>query len=364
VKESQPARAVEPFSASRTIGVEITLKEYGANDIDRWVAAQRGGGKRIGYTCGAFDILHAGHIDYLQRARQFCDCLLVAVNSDRSIQAYKSALRPINPEQARMAVVAGLRCVDAVTLLDEERPLSQLLRWRPDLYIKGGDYARDKLRSADAVQAYGGQVIVIPVNIPTSTTAIIGRVLAVTAHAEPQRAAQQGRVVFLDRDGTLMRDIPFLSDPAKVELLPGVGKGLAELQRLGFRLVLVTNQQGIGLGYHSTCDMIRVNQALFRALAPFGVEVSRVFYCPHSAADHCGCRKPGTQLLEAAIRHFSAVAQDCYLIGDRASDVMAGEALGCPSVLVGGETSLEGSHTAASFMDAVAWIRSREARRC
>ena len=108
--------------------------------VDEWLHGERAAGHRIGFTCGSFDLLHTGHVQYLSKARQQCDRLLVAVNSDASVQRYKSPLRPINPEQDRMTVVAALAAVDAVTLLEDDRPIHLLLRWKPDLYIKGGDY--------------------------------------------------------------------------------------------------------------------------------------------------------------------------------------------------------------------------------
>src|SRR5580765_6178190 len=118
--------------------------------MDEWVAAERAEGRRIGFTCGSFDLLHAGHVQYLGAARELCDRLIVAVNSDTSIFRYKSRLRPVIPERERMYVVAGLAAVDAVTLMEDDRPLSLLMRWKPDLYIKGGDYSKDSLRSGDA----------------------------------------------------------------------------------------------------------------------------------------------------------------------------------------------------------------------
>ena len=114
----------------------------------RMARRREAAGRRIGFTCGSFDLLHAGHVQYLGAAREFCDRLIVAVNSDASIFRYKSKLRPVVPERERMYVVAGLAAVDAVTLMDDDRPLSLLLRWKPDLYIKGGDYSPEALRSA------------------------------------------------------------------------------------------------------------------------------------------------------------------------------------------------------------------------
>jgi D-glycero-D-manno-heptose 1,7-bisphosphate phosphatase len=293
-------------------------------------------------------------VDYLARSRAHCDALLVAVNSDWSIRQYKNPHRPICSESERMTVVAALESVDAVTILNDLRPLAQIQRWKPDFYIKGGDYATRPLRSADAVTEYGGQVVMIPVSHQVSTSQIVERILAIERTAPPavlSCVAPKG-IVFLDRDGTLLKDRPYLSDPAEAELLPGVGEGLAELQRAGYRLVIVTNQQGMGLGYFSVREFIAVNTALFRLLAPFGVTISRTYYCPHSAADACDCRKPAAGMLVRALQEFGVDPQRCFMVGDRDVDVVAGAAAGCSSMLVG-----KGGHT--TFAEAAAWILSR-----
>lgn len=279
-------------------------------------------------------------MQYIARAKQCCDRLLVAVNSDDSIRRYKSPLRPINPQDERMYVIAGLADVDVVTILEEDRPLSLLLRWKPDLYIKGGDYAASSLRSGKAVEEYGGEVVVIPPEFRTSTSGVIERIAGVLRHSEPDRlpAGAVRGLVLLDRDGTLIRDVPFCDDPAQVELLPGVGEGLAALQAAGFALAIVTNQQGIGLGYYTTRQMIAVNQQLFRALAPYGVRIAKIYFCPHTAADGCGCRKPKGGLIRRALREFETTAGRTFLIGDTAADRGAGQTEGCRTILVGGET--------------------------
>jgi rfaE bifunctional protein nucleotidyltransferase chain/domain len=316
------------------------------DQVSAWLTAERAEGRKIGFSCGSFDLLHPGHVQYLHLARQRCDRLLVAVNSDASVRRYKSPLRPINPERERMYVVAALESVDVVTLLDDERPLSLLLRWKPDLYIKGGDYAPSSLQSAKAVENYGGSVEVISSDFPTSTSAKIERIAAIAAHGiQPKGKRVQPRgLALLDRDGTLIRDVPYLNDAEEVELLPGVGQGLQELQAAGFALAIVTNQQGIGLGYTTRQEMISVNQRLFRALAPFGVLISRVYYCPHTAAERCECRKPGTAMLRWAMEDFGVPAGRAVMIGDTAADVEAGAAMGCRTLIVG-----EGG---ASFLEA------------
>jgi rfaE bifunctional protein nucleotidyltransferase chain/domain len=333
-----------------------------SNDqVDGWIAELRNAGRKFGYTCGAFDLLHAGHVDYLARSRARCDALLVAVNSDWSIRQYKNPHRPICSELERITVVAALESVDAVTILNDVRPLAQIQRWKPDFYVKGGDYVTSQLRSAEAVTAYGGEVVTIPVSHKVSTSQIIERVLAIERLALPSPlmgAAPKG-IVFLDRDGTLLKESPYLSDPADAELLPGVGEGLAELQRAGYRLVLVTNQQGIGLGYFDVREFIAVNAALFRLLTPFGVTISRVYYCPHSAADACECRKPAAGLLLRALREFGIEAERCFMVGDRDVDAIAGAGAGCSSVLLGAGGSEGPWPRFATFAEAAAWILNR-----
>jgi rfaE bifunctional protein nucleotidyltransferase chain/domain len=333
------------------------------DQVDEWIRGERSAGRRIGFTCGSFDLLHPGHVQYLARARAQCDRLLVAVNSDASVRRYKDPLRPVNPERDRMYLVAALAAVDRVTILEDDRPLALLLRWKPDLYIKGGDYQNSSLRSASAVEAYGGSVLVIPSDFHTSTSATIARVAAIAAHQapEPLEARPRRGLVLLDRDGTLIRDVPFLSDPAKVELMPGVGEGLAALQAAGFALAIVTNQQGIGLGYYTTGDLIAVNQQLFRALGPFGVRIAKIYFCPHSAADECACRKPGTAMITRALRDFAVTPDHAFVVGDSATDAAAGKAAGCRTILISGAGQCD--YRAADFADAARWIASTEDRR-
>jgi D-glycero-D-manno-heptose 1,7-bisphosphate phosphatase len=314
-------------------GDKILSKILSMEQMDRWVAAEKSAGRRIGFTCGSFDLLHAGHVQYLGAARKLCDRLVVAVNSDASVSRYKSPLRPVNPERERMYVVAGLAAVDAVTLMEEDRPLSLLLRWKPDLYIKGGDYAQDSLRSADAVKEYGGKVAVVKSDFETSSSKLIERIGLLNAYAEP--ATPGGSflgLVLLDRDGTLIRNVAFLHDPAKVEILPGVIDGLLKLQAAGLRLAIITNQQGIGLGYYTIQDFIAVNQRLLRELGAAGIRISKIYFCPHSLAEQCSCRKPATGMITRAMRDLGVAPDKTFLVGDSDEDMQAGAHAGCQTV--------------------------------
>jgi rfaE bifunctional protein nucleotidyltransferase chain/domain len=129
---------------------------------------------RLVFTNGVFDLLHPGHVEYLEAARALGDHLLVAVNSDRSARGLgKGPGRPVAGEQARCRVVAALEAVDRVVLFDAPTPLDLIARLQPDVLVKGGDYSRDTIVGADLVEAAGGRVVTIPLLTGYSTTALV-----------------------------------------------------------------------------------------------------------------------------------------------------------------------------------------------
>ncbi len=305
-------------------------------EVDHWVQSTRAQGETVGFTCGAFDVMHAGHAHYLAKAKARCGRLLVAVNSDESIQRYKSPLRPVNPWAERAFVVASLEAVDCVTVLDEDRPLGLIERWKPDFYFKGGDYAASSLRSSAAVEAYGGQTLVIASDFPgSSTTALFERIQALALHETPLPALpeQPAGLVLVDRDGTLVRDAAF--DPTQVELLPGVVESLRQLQTAGFLICIVSNQQGIGLGYFGYRDFIDGNRKLLRLLGKEGIGIRKIYFCPHSLGERCECRKPAPDLLLRAMHDLQVNADRTFVIGDSAADMEAARAAGCTGFYVG-----------------------------
>ena len=142
------------------------------------VKGWRGNGRRVVFTNGVFDILHPGHLRYLQAARAEGDALIVAVNSDRSVRANKGTSRPVNPEQERAEVLAALACVDAVVIFDEETPAEIIRRLEPDVLVKGADWPADQIVGRDTVEARGGRVVRVAVEEGFSTSAIIARARA------------------------------------------------------------------------------------------------------------------------------------------------------------------------------------------
>jgi rfaE bifunctional protein nucleotidyltransferase chain/domain len=140
------------------------------------VARLREAGKTIVFTNGVFDLLHPGHVRYLQRARALGDALIVGVNSDRSARANKGPSRPVNPEDERAEVVAALACVDAVVVFDADTPLELIAALQPDVLVKGADWAADAIVGRDVVESRGGKVVRVPVERGHATTAIIEKI--------------------------------------------------------------------------------------------------------------------------------------------------------------------------------------------
>ncbi len=132
--------------------------------------------KVIVFTNGVFDLLHPGHVRYLQRARALGDALIVGLNSDRSVRAIKGAGRPITPEAERAEILSALASVDGVVVFDEETPHDIIAALQPDVLVKGADWAEDAIVGRDTVEARGGKVVRIPVEAGYSTTAIVEKI--------------------------------------------------------------------------------------------------------------------------------------------------------------------------------------------
>jgi rfaE bifunctional protein nucleotidyltransferase chain/domain len=141
-----------------------------------WAGGLRGAGRRVVFTNGVFDLLHPGHIRYLDEARRQGDALIVAINSDRSVRANKGPDRPVTTEAERAEVLAALACVDAVVVFDEATPDAIIREVQPDVLVKGADWAADRIVGRDTVEARGGTVVRVPVAPGWSTTSILDRI--------------------------------------------------------------------------------------------------------------------------------------------------------------------------------------------
>lgn len=154
------------------MGKILTLDSAVAETAD---IKDRGG--KVVFTNGCFDIIHAGHVRYLGKARELGDCLVVGLNSDSSVRGIKGELRPIVPEDERAEVLSALEAVDMVVLFDEPTPLGLIEAIVPDVLVKGADWAEDEIVGSEVVKSHGGRVKRVELVEGRSTTNIIGRIL-------------------------------------------------------------------------------------------------------------------------------------------------------------------------------------------
>lgn len=176
----------------------------------------------------------------------------------------------------------------------------------------------------------------------------------------------ENRAVFLDRDGTIMEDSSYVGDVERVVLIPRAAEALRRLRDAGYKLFVVTNQSGVGRGYFSREAVEQIHAHLDEQFGKSGIRFDRYYVCPHHPEDHCECRKPKPKFLRDAAAEFGLELSQCYMIGDRPSDIQAGINAGTRTVLVltgaGRETLTQGtvtpSHVAEDINAAVNWILS------
>ncbi|MFY1626307.1 D-glycero-beta-D-manno-heptose 1-phosphate adenylyltransferase [Micromonospora sp. WMMD723] len=196
-------------------GTHPTL--VGTGELDAIVADHRRAGRSVVFTNGCFDVLHPGHVRYLEQARALGDLLVVAVNSDSSVRRLKGADRPVNPVEDRIALLAALSCVDHVVVFEEDSPAGLIEAVRPDVYVKGGDYPPEMVPEAPLVRRLGGQVRTLGYVPDRSTSAIIDRI-----RAQAAVVPTTGRATAADRPGTVPSgvDPPTTPGPASTPATP------------------------------------------------------------------------------------------------------------------------------------------------
>ena len=145
-------------------------------DAAGWIEGHQRAGRIVVFTNGVFDLLHPGHVRYLQQARALGDVLVVGLNSDGSVRRNKGPERPITPEDERAEILAALDCVDRVVIFDEDTPAAIVEACHPDILVKGADWPADQIVGRDTVESRGGRVVRIPVEPGHSTSAIVSRI--------------------------------------------------------------------------------------------------------------------------------------------------------------------------------------------
>ncbi len=167
----------------------------------------------------------------------------------------------------------------------------------------------------------------------------------------------QRRFVVLDRDGTIIVERQYLSDPRQVELIPGAASGLRQLNEMGLGLVVITNQSAVGRGFFDTARLDLIHQRLRELLEAAGVPLDGIYVCLHRPEDDCLCRKPRPGLLESAAQELDFDPQSCFVIGDKVCDIELGQRVGATTFLVrtgyGAQVAAENTVTADYVVDDV-----------
>jgi histidinol-phosphate phosphatase family protein len=164
---------------------------------------------------------------------------------------------------------------------------------------------------------------------------------------ERLKQSRGAKAVFIDKDGTLVHDVPYNVDPQCVRLMAGAGQALHGMKKAGFKLIVISNQSGIARGLFKEQDLVAINRRIQSLLAAYGVEIDAFYYCPHGPADHCGCRKPQPGMILQAAKDHAIDPQISWMIGDILNDVEAGNRAGCGTIHFdnGNETEwLKGDH--------------------
>jgi D-glycero-D-manno-heptose 1,7-bisphosphate phosphatase len=172
----------------------------------------------------------------------------------------------------------------------------------------------------------------------------------------------KSRAVFLDRDGTIDKDVNFCRRPEDFELLPTAGEAVRLLNNHGFKVIVITNQSGIARGYFNEQTLACIHQKMADELGRYTAKLDAVYYCPHHPDDGCNCRKPKTALFRQAAREMDIELGLSYVVGDSSIDIKAGKALGCRTCLVTTGPKQEtdrlspSDYTADRLVEAAQWI--------
>jgi D-beta-D-heptose 7-phosphate kinase / D-beta-D-heptose 1-phosphate adenosyltransferase len=174
------AVAVDADSIRSELTATPDAKVLSRTELAARAASWRIAGKRIVFTNGCYDLLHAGHLSLLHSAARLGDVLVLAINSDASVRRLKGPERPLVPQAERAALLAALACVDAVTVFDEDTPLETIEAVRPHVLVKGADYKPEQVVGREVVEANGGRVAIVPLLAQKSTSALVDRIKGLT----------------------------------------------------------------------------------------------------------------------------------------------------------------------------------------
>lgn len=303
------------------------------SEIIKIVHSLRSQNKKIATINGGFDILHIGHTQSLQKAKSLGDALIVLLNSDNSIRKYKGEGRPAFSQAERAELISSLGCVDYVTIFDDINPKKILDKVKPDIHCVGsawGKYCVEK----EVVERNGGAIYKINLEKRgVSTTNIIKKILE--THSQPPAKA-----VFFDRDGTInLNKQGYIYRIEDFEFVPSVFRVLRKIKENGYKIIIITNQSGIGRGYFKEKDLLTLHKWMAGAFKREGIDIDGIYYCPHKPEQGCTCRKPEIGMIEQAVRDFHLSLNDSWMVGDGEADVALGREVNTKTIKIGKKLS-------------------------
>src|SRR3989344_3908891 len=297
------------------------------DEVLRIVRSLKKRGKKIVTASGSFDIFHAGHLHLLREAKKQGDVLVVLLNSDASVRKYKGPERPIHPQMQRAEVLSALECVDYVVVFDEINPKAVLAKIQPDVHCNGSDWGKNCVERS-VVEKYGGKIKVLPLRKGLSTSNLIRTIGGI--HGQPPAKA-----IFLDRDGTINVDKGYVHKKEDFIFAPYALQALRKLSKTGYKIFIITNQSGVGRGYYTKGDLLRINTWLLKELKRKTVRIDAINHCPHRPDDNCVCRKPNIGLLLQAVAAHGVSLNDSWMVGDGEKDVVMGREANLKTIKIG-----------------------------
>lgn len=308
-------------------------------ELEEIIKSLKNKGKKIVTCNGSFDIIHAGHVGFFEKAKRQGDVLVVGVNSDKSYKEYKHKEGPLITENARALIVASIESVDYVFLFDETTPNNWILKLKPDVHAIGASYTAECIEAC-AVKEVGGKLFLISNIGGLSTTKLIEKIIDRYGNKENKLSAQ--KAVFLDRDGTVNENLHgYVSKIEDFRLTNNAIPGLKKMKEMGYKLIIVTSQSGIARGFYTEDDMHKFNEHLINELKKEGIVIEEIYYCLHYPEGKiekyrkvCDCRKPGPVLYEKAKKEHNIDMTKSFVIGDSTTDIMAGKKVGAKTILV------------------------------